>query len=286
MKPDISIIIPTFNSGNTLDRAINSVINQSFENWELILVNDGSTDQSYPICINWTKHPRIHFVDQENAGVSAARNFGAKSAQGAWLIFLDADDELTREALNSYWNSILSYPGQAVLVGGFSIIKGKLQITRLPHEGVYIAKIPGTFCLNKSLFDHLVGYDMKLKFSENTELFHRIKLAGYKEILIAEKMILYHDNLTGGSKNLQNIIDSNLIILEKHRDTLPTDTKQLYYQVIGVNQLRLRRFHEARKYLWKAYSLKPSKISTLGRFLISLSPVLARKLYTSGVGIK
>jgi len=285
MNPDISIIIPFFNSAATLQRSVQSVIGLDFSDWELILINDGSNDNSRGIAEKFIIDSRIKLFSQTNKGVSAARNLGAANATGEWLIFLDSDDEFTKDALSFYCKSILTNPSKSVFAGGLSIIKGDIKTTKMADAGVYNAKIPGTYCLKKSLFQELNGFDIRLKFSENTELFHRVRLHGYNEIIIKREMILYYDSLYGGSRNLQNMIDSNLLILEKHNTTLSDHTKHLYHQVIGVNQLRFRRFPEARKHLWKAYSLKPSKISTLGRLLISLSTALAKKLYTPEVPI-
>ena len=79
--PQISIIIPIYNAANTLDYCINSIINQDFTNWELLLINDGSTDGSFVICKRFeAKDNRIKTFTQNNSGVSAARNLGLKEA--------------------------------------------------------------------------------------------------------------------------------------------------------------------------------------------------------------
>jgi glycosyltransferase involved in cell wall biosynthesis len=91
----ISIIIPVFNSEKTILSTVESVRNQGFENWELILVNDGSTDRSLELCTECErKDPRIKVVDKENGGVSSARNAGLEVAKGEWIEFIDSDDLL------------------------------------------------------------------------------------------------------------------------------------------------------------------------------------------------
>lgn len=105
MSIRFSIITPIFNREKCLFRAIQSVVNQSFDNWELILVNDGSTDSSESICAGFVQtDSRIKYIYQQNAGVSAARNRGLGTASGDYLLFLDADDffqEDTLKRLNS-----------------------------------------------------------------------------------------------------------------------------------------------------------------------------------------
>lgn len=88
-----SIIIPVFNAENYIKRCVDCIINQSFEKWELLLVDDGSTDESGKICDEYHyKDERIKVFHQKNAGASAARNIGIKNATHDYIIFLDSDD--------------------------------------------------------------------------------------------------------------------------------------------------------------------------------------------------
>ena len=100
MKPTVSIIMPCFQNGETLARSVQSVQAQTFEGWELIAVDDGSTDGTLArLRALAATEPRMRVLHQENGGVSAARNAGIDAAQGEWLFFLDADDRLTDDAL-------------------------------------------------------------------------------------------------------------------------------------------------------------------------------------------
>lgn len=85
-----SVIIPNYNNGGTLARAINSILNQTYPAYEIIVVDDGSTDDSHSVAESFGD--RIRYIPQINSGVSAARNRGATEATGDWLAFLDADD--------------------------------------------------------------------------------------------------------------------------------------------------------------------------------------------------
>ncbi|TFV97264.1 glycosyltransferase family 2 protein [Algoriphagus kandeliae] len=283
MSPKISVIIPFFNSEKNLERAVNSVISQSFTDWELILVDDGSSDNSGKIAKSFLEDFRISYFFQENSGVSVARNLGASKANGYWLIFLDSDDELD----SSLFFELIQSTSENihVVLWGFNWVfqNGKSK-TFIRKGEKYIPNLSGSFAFKRVVFLTLGGFDESLNFGENTELFHRISLSN---LIIKELAIIgftYHDSNNGGSKNLQNSIDSNLIILEKHKETLSNHTKHLYHQVIGVNQLRFRRYKEARKNLWIAYTYKPFKLSTLVRFFISLFPFLVIRLYSEKVG--
>ena len=97
-----SIIVPVYNAEIYLRNTIESVDSQSFRDWQLILVNDGSSDKSLEICQEYSaKDSRIQVLSQENRGVSAARNAGIDAAQGEYIMFLDSDDEYKPGALES-----------------------------------------------------------------------------------------------------------------------------------------------------------------------------------------
>ena len=97
---NISVILPTYNNGKYIERAVNSVINQEVEELELIVINDGSTDNSAEILEDLAgKHSCIRVITQENRGVSAARNAGLDAASGEFVDFLDGDDTFRPDAI-------------------------------------------------------------------------------------------------------------------------------------------------------------------------------------------
>ena len=95
MITHVSIIIPIYNSEQYLGKCIDSVLKQTFTDFELLLINDGSTDSSGKICDEYAlKDARVRVFHKENGGVSAARNTGIKAAKGKYVTFVDADDTL------------------------------------------------------------------------------------------------------------------------------------------------------------------------------------------------
>lgn len=98
MSPLVSIVIPCYNGAKFITKTLQSVFSQSFSNYELIVVNDGSTDNSEEI-IQASLHPSLRYFFQKNAGVSAARNQGLRLAKGKYILFLDADDLLEQDFL-------------------------------------------------------------------------------------------------------------------------------------------------------------------------------------------
>lgn len=107
-KNKISIIVPIYNSEKTIKKCIDSVIQQTNQNWELILINDGSIDNSEQICLEYEKEDeRIKFLTQENQGVSVARNKGLDIVTGDYIMFLDSDDYLEAVAIEIF-NKVIS----------------------------------------------------------------------------------------------------------------------------------------------------------------------------------
>lgn len=105
--PLISIIVPIYNSEQTLNRCVDSILTQSFRDWELLLIDDGSTDKSGKICDQYVAtDKRIKVFHKENGGVSSARNMGLDYAIGKWITFVDSDDCLTDYAFDLNWNDI------------------------------------------------------------------------------------------------------------------------------------------------------------------------------------
>jgi glycosyltransferase involved in cell wall biosynthesis len=111
--PRVSVIVPAFNAGPYLDEAIAGVVAQSADDWELTVVDDGSTDGSGDIAAEWARRdPRLRLVRQANRGVAAARNagFAASHADAEYLLFLDADDRLAPEALEVMSAYLVDHP--------------------------------------------------------------------------------------------------------------------------------------------------------------------------------
>ena len=105
----ISVVIPLYNKELIIERSLQSVLSQNFDDFEVVVVNDGSTDRSAEI-VKSINDSRITLVEQENGGPSRARNTGVKHAKGDWILFLDADDEMLPGALNHFSILILEHP--------------------------------------------------------------------------------------------------------------------------------------------------------------------------------
>ena len=135
-NPLVSVIMPAYNAEKYIDEAIDSVISQTFANWELIIVNDGSTDDTQKIVEAYvSSDTRIKLINQENKRLGAARNEGIKNANGEWVAFLDADDLWINTKLEKQLAAAAEQPDAGVIfTGGFTFYDDDLK-TAKPRNG-------------------------------------------------------------------------------------------------------------------------------------------------------
>lgn len=116
MEPDVSIIIPVYNADKYLSASMQNVLNQTYHNIEVILIDDGSTDSSGQICDEYAKQDqRIKVLHQENSGVSTARNNGIRNATGKYIMFLDVDDGIDNDLLEDNLSLLLQYDADLLI---------------------------------------------------------------------------------------------------------------------------------------------------------------------------
>lgn len=146
-EPKISVIIPAYNAQEYLRECLDSVLAQSFSDFEAIVVNDGSTDDTLKIAEEYAlKDPRIKILNEVNSGVSAARNIGIKSAKGTWLTFLDSDDTITPDSLSILYE--VSAKTQCKIVKA-SFSQERINIKKVPTK--YSVEIFDAFSLTERI---------------------------------------------------------------------------------------------------------------------------------------
>lgn len=276
LENKFSVIIPSYNRAATLGRAIRSVLSQTVVAWEIILVDDGSTDATRELLRSF---PQVFYHYEENSGVSSARNTGAKLATGEWLIFLDSDDELDRHALSVFQEAIGRQPDAPFFVAGNKRVNFGDQTIHIPEEGIYSAVLSGSFCIRKSIFLEIGGYDPRFTFAENTELFYRVEKEGYQRVTIPKVSLVYHVSQNGGSKNSKNLINSLSLFLTKHGNSMSCYHRFLYHQILGVQLLRVGNFKQAEQQFKMAIRIRPFHLKTLIRLLLSYLPAISLKVY-------
>jgi glycosyltransferase involved in cell wall biosynthesis len=182
-KPLISVIIPTFNRGWALKAAIDSVLGQDYRNKELIIVDDGSTDNTGDIL--HTYENRITVIRQKNTGVSAARNRGIRTARGSYIAFLDSDDRWLPGKLRSQMEFFNSHPDAAICQTEEIWIRNGVQVNpkkrhKKPSGMIFEKSLalclvsPSAVMMKKSIFELVGTFDESLPAAEDYDLWLRI----------------------------------------------------------------------------------------------------------------
>ena len=140
MKTLVSIIIPVYNGENTIDKAICSVLNQSYDNIELIIIDDGSTDNTFDIIKSYKNNNKIKLIRQSNKGLAAARNRGLDEVKGNYILFLDSDDTLEKNTVETLVNTVNKFKKCDFVVFGFNVYLGKklLRKPAPPSNGCFL----------------------------------------------------------------------------------------------------------------------------------------------------
>lgn len=178
IQPLVSVVMPTFNRRNFLGRSISSVINQSFSEWELVIVDDGSTDDTFNIVSTFmNEHENIRYIKHTNRKISLSLNAGIATAAGRYVTFLGSDDAYKPEHLISRIEIMNSDPAIDFLHGGVEIVgnpfvKDKHDLSREIHISDCV--VGATFFAEKKLFVNENGFG-DIPYSEDSEFFERIK---------------------------------------------------------------------------------------------------------------
>ena len=124
--PEISIITPVYQAEKFLKKCVDSILVQSFSDWELLLIDDGSTDKSGEICQAYAQaDPRVRYHKKNNGGVSSARNLGVKLAKGKYLTFVDSDDFAAEDLLETLYRLTEKYDAQMSVCRGYDLYEGR-----------------------------------------------------------------------------------------------------------------------------------------------------------------
>lgn len=199
----ISIIVPVYNASSYIESCIKSVIVQEFQDWECIIIDDGSTDNSLSICNKISESDsRIRVYSQNNSGVSAARNTGIEKIKGEWLLFLDADDQLlpgSLVVLSKYLNAtdpILFGFQMKNKAGCVNYIPRHLQTIDLDNKDdlKYVSFRVWQYLIpTRIIHDNNLKFSNQLKYGEDAELLSRL-LFVTKKLNIIDEMIYQYNN--------------------------------------------------------------------------------------------
>jgi glycosyltransferase involved in cell wall biosynthesis len=228
----ISVVIPSYNHAKYLSRAIESVLTQSYRNFEIVVVDDGSSDNTRQVAESFSQ---VKYVYQHNQGLSAARNTGIDNSAGKYLLFLDADDWLTVDTLTKNYKLIKEHPDAAFVSGGHikisdngDIIEEVKDVVTENHylnllQGNYIG-MHATVLYARWIFDEF-RYDTSLRACEDYDLY--MKIARKYPVLHHPDVVAYyriHGNNMSGNTDL--MLNSVLSVLDRQEAVLRTDAEK------------------------------------------------------------
>lgn len=173
-KELVSIIVPMYNSERTISRLLRCLIHQSYNNIEILLINDGSTDKTLEICNQYAKNEsRIKVFSKDNGGVSSARNCGIRNANGIYLTFIDADDYVNRD----YISNLVKKAGENIVVVGSIKSIGIKEIKSKISKRTDIRVFQKNIFINWSVCNKLFHYNniKLLQFSETLKIAEDLK---------------------------------------------------------------------------------------------------------------
>lgn len=199
---DVSVIMATYNRGNSIKRAIDSALNQSFKNFELIIVDDGSSDNTKEI-VNNINDDRVSYYYKENGGQSSARNYGIKKAKGKYIMFLDDDDEYVEDALERILKKIKETDLKWIYCTQYLSVRKNEEVLINRGNGikgnVYKYLLGGNFLgtgeiFSKEVFEAAGYFDETLKIYEDKEMRVRIAKLGYNVDYLEGYIYKYYEN--------------------------------------------------------------------------------------------
>ena len=281
---DLSIIIPTYNRAYIISRAIQSVLNQTYRDFEVLVIDDGSTDNTSEIVKSFNDKRLRYIRHGENRGVAAARNTGIMSAEGKYIAFQDSDDEWFPEKLEKQMAVFTTTSPQiGVMYTGFLLIEGNTK-TRIPSskvtkkEGnIYNSLLrgnfvsPGASIVKRECFTKAGMFDEHYVPLEDWEFWLRISRHYHFKCVDEPLLITYHmpDSI---SSNQNAALRAHRLILEKYYEDIKKDKKTLaiYFSKIGDLLCFNGELNQGREYLLKAFTAFPLNVKPMMAVLASL----------------
>lgn len=233
MSPEISVIIPVYNAGEYLEDCLKSISNQVFCDFEILVINDGSTDDSLKILKKYQqKESRLKIFSQENKGVSVARNFGIEKSQGNYITFVDADDWLHPETIENYYKICIKEDTD-IVISQFLTEKSSERQTEINIHNFERSEIEhkifpkfietdiyNSVCnklYNKKLIEKTkIRFPVGIKIAEDAQFNHQVFSAAQKISEIDFKSYFYREVDGSATRNVisNDYLQSNIAIFE------------------------------------------------------------------------
>jgi len=292
--PQVSVIIPTYNRAHLLSRAIKSVLNQTFQDFEIIIVDDASTDNTDRLVASFQNSRMIYIQHERNQGSAAARNTALRQAQGEFIAFLDSDDEWLPDKLEKQMK-LFSKASQNVGL----VVTGAMDIREnIPYQ-IYLPKFRGNIA-RRILIENCVGltsialvrkecftksglFDESLRGSEDWDLW--IRIAQHYEVDFTPDILLrYCPQPDSMIRDHDAGIKAHKMIFKKYHHlfkTLPRTYRAARYYHAGFFFLWKRETWECCRHLIKAVFLNPRLVfSLISYFFKKIRQKISGRSYT------
>lgn len=241
--PKISVIIPVYNGARTIKKTIKSVLDQTFQDFEIVIINDGSIDQTLSV-IKEIKDAKIKVYSYSNSGVSAARNQGISNAQGEYISFIDADDLWTVDKLELQYQALANNPSAKIAYSWTDWIDEDDRFlrpaARLSFEGNIYANLliidfmgcGSNPLILRECFLAVGGFDSTLRGGEDWDLWIRLA-ARYEFVCVRSPQILYRQTTTSVSKDISLMEKDCLRVIDKSFQAASIDLQYLKSYSLG-----------------------------------------------------
>ena len=239
----VSVIIPTFNRFSLISRAIDSVLYQTIKPFEIIVVDDGSSDNTSTFIKN--NYKSVKLIKQKNLGVSKARNVGIKNSSGDWVALLDSDDQWKKNKLEVQIKSLLEYDYYSVCHTNEIWIRNGIRVNQKKRHQKYggdifdkcldICRIsPSSIIFKKNIINEVGWFDEGLSICEDYDLWLRIT-ANFKRLFIDKPLIIKYG---GHSDQLSKSVKGIEAYRIKSLENLLSNTKLIKdYKVLTIKML-------------------------------------------------
>ena len=287
-NPIVSIIIPTYNRTDLISRAISSVLNQTFKNFEVIIIDDGSTDNTENVVKSFNDSRIKYIKNKKNVGAAVTRNIGIKAAKGKFIAFQDSDDEWLPEKLKRQVKVLAACQENNVIYTGFWRIKDKkktyIPLSRVKQKEGSIHKelLKGNFIstqtilAKKECFEKVGVFDENLPRFQDWELVLRLS-KHYDFKFIDEPLVLCYFTPKSISTDSDAFLKAFKIIKEKYFKDLDNKLLAKHYFRIGNSLCLDKKFRQGRSYFIKSIKLNLLNFSLIA-FLLSF---LGQKYYSN-----
>ena len=273
-----TIITPTYNRAHMIERTINSVLQQSFTDWEYIIIDDGSTDNTEEIIQKYLEDKRFRYIKKENSGAAHSRNIAVSLAKGEFITFIDSDDDALPNWLEVVSGIIKPDTGIACTAAIRKLANGTEILEDLYEMNVFgkIEKVRftcGSFFIRRSVFTGINGYDLSMPTGLQSELGYRavkfLQTVNLKIVSTPEYLVqIYVHNGPRLRKNFNFLSKTCLVFINKNLDYFKEWNRSELsnnYTVIAFYNYKDKNRKAAIYYLAKGIRYRPFRISNYFR---------------------